>query len=120
MSYGFGFGLVRFRGLAETLLVSCTSRRSTTTTSTCASTSRSRRAGANVAKGVGARVREGVSRQLGQDIPIWENKIQHEQPLLCDGDGPIGMFRRWCQQFYAYPKKPSPRSDRTSMTERAV
>ena len=42
-----------------------------------------------------------VSRQLEQDIPIWENKIHHDRPLLCDGDGPIGIFRRWCKQFYA-------------------
>jgi len=54
---------------------------------------------------VGSAFVKEVSRQLGQDIPIWENKIQHEQPLLCDGDGPIGMFRRWCQQFYARPQE---------------
>jgi len=42
---------------------------------------------------------------VSQDIPIWENKVQHEAPLLCDGDGPIGMFRRWCQQFYAQPQE---------------
>lgn len=29
--------------------------------------------------------------------------IQHERPLLCDGDGPIAMFRGWCKQFYSYP-----------------
>jgi hypothetical protein len=21
-------------------------------------------------------------------------------PVLCDGDGPIGIFRRWAKQFY--------------------
>jgi hypothetical protein len=21
-------------------------------------------------------------------------------PMLCDGDGPIGLFRRWAKQFY--------------------
>jgi 3-ketosteroid 9alpha-monooxygenase subunit A len=24
-----------------------------------------------------------------------------QQPVLCDGDGPIMKFRRWYQQFYA-------------------
>jgi len=22
------------------------------------------------------------------------------RPVLCDGDGPIGLFRRWAKQFY--------------------
>ena len=35
-----------------------------------------------------------------QDFPIWENKIYRAQPKLCDGDGPVGDFRRWATQFY--------------------
>ena len=27
--------------------------------------------------------------------------VMHPQPLLCEGDGPIGAFRRWARQFYA-------------------
>ena len=42
-------------------------------------------------------------RQLGQDIPIWEHKVMKDRPVLCDGDGPIGLFRRWCKQFYLTP-----------------
>ena len=42
-----------------------------------------------------------VSRQLEQDIPIWENKVYLSRPVLCDGDGPIGVFRRWAKQFYS-------------------
>jgi hypothetical protein len=42
-----------------------------------------------------------VSRQLEQDIPIWEHKAYLDRPVLCDGDGPIGLFRRWCRQFYS-------------------
>jgi nitrite reductase/ring-hydroxylating ferredoxin subunit len=34
------------------------------------------------------------------DIPIWENKVYRDQPVLCDGDGPIVKFRRWARQFY--------------------
>ena len=34
------------------------------------------------------------------DIPIWNNKIYRERPLLCDGDGPIMKFRAWFKQFY--------------------
>ncbi|WP_116365865.1 Rieske 2Fe-2S domain-containing protein [Parahaliea mediterranea] len=44
---------------------------------------------------------EEVNRQLGEDIPIWENKRYLAEPRLCDGDGPIAKFRRWAGQFYA-------------------
>lgn len=36
-----------------------------------------------------------------QDFRIWENKRYRERPALCEGDGPIGTFRRWASQFYA-------------------
>jgi phenylpropionate dioxygenase-like ring-hydroxylating dioxygenase large terminal subunit len=44
---------------------------------------------------------EEIVRQVEQDIPIWENKVYVEQPVLCDGDGPIAKYRKWFQQFYA-------------------
>jgi hypothetical protein len=49
-------------------------------------------------------VREAVFRGLlhdvAQDIPFWETKHHIEKPLLAEGDGPIGVYRRWCRQFY--------------------
>lgn len=41
--------------------------------------------------------------QVGQDIPIWQNKKYLESPILCDGDGPIAKYRRWFSQFYDDP-----------------
>ena len=41
-----------------------------------------------------------ISRQVEQDIPIWEHKIFQPNPILCDGDGPINMVRKWYSQFY--------------------
>ena len=41
-----------------------------------------------------------IVRQVEYDIPIWENKIYREDPILCDGDGPISKYRRWFEQFY--------------------
>lgn len=41
-----------------------------------------------------------VESQFESDIPIWENKTYWENPLLCDGDGPINSLRKWSQQFY--------------------
>ena len=66
---------------------------------------RDRGGGAGGMSRLGVGMMKDFMKQITQDIPIWENKIQHEQPLLCDGDGPIGMFRRWCQQFYARPQE---------------
>jgi 3-ketosteroid 9alpha-monooxygenase subunit A len=46
-------------------------------------------------------IRDEIVYQVGQDIPIWEHKIYKENPILCDGDGPIARYRKWFQQFYA-------------------
>lgn len=43
---------------------------------------------------------EEIVRQVGCDIPIWENKIYRDNPILCDGDGPIAKYRKWFKQFY--------------------
>lgn len=37
---------------------------------------------------------------FGQDVEIWKDKIYREEPVLCDGDGPINKLRRWYEQFY--------------------
>jgi phenylpropionate dioxygenase-like ring-hydroxylating dioxygenase large terminal subunit len=46
---------------------------------------------------------EELSRQVENDIPIWEHKVYLENPTLCDGDGPINQYRKWFRQFYAEP-----------------
>lgn len=104
LSYGFGFGLVRFRGLAETLLVSSVSPIDEDNVEVRFNFAVKKMGGKSITQGVGLAFINEISRQLGQDIPIWENKIQHEHPLLCDGDGPIALFRRWSKQFYSYPE----------------
>jgi phenylpropionate dioxygenase-like ring-hydroxylating dioxygenase large terminal subunit len=35
-----------------------------------------------------------------QDFDIWSNKTYLERPGLADGDGPIGLYRKWAKQFY--------------------
>lgn len=37
---------------------------------------------------------------FAKDFPIWENKRYLTRPTLAKGDGPIGLYRRWCTQFY--------------------
>jgi phenylpropionate dioxygenase-like ring-hydroxylating dioxygenase large terminal subunit len=46
-------------------------------------------------------VRDEIVHQVEQDMPIWENKVYVDTPVLCDGDGPIAKYRRWFEQFYA-------------------
>lgn len=36
-----------------------------------------------------------------QDIPIWENKIYRERPILTKSEAGIVAHRNWCQQFYS-------------------
>lgn len=42
----------------------------------------------------------GLNREVGQDAPIWETKRYLDRPMLAEGDGPIGEYRRYCKQFY--------------------
>jgi nitrite reductase/ring-hydroxylating ferredoxin subunit/putative sterol carrier protein len=37
---------------------------------------------------------------FAKDFPIWENKRYLTRPMLARGDGPVGLYRRWCTQFY--------------------
>ena len=41
-----------------------------------------------------------IVNQVNNDIPIWEHKMYREDPILCDGDGPIAKYRKWFSQFY--------------------
>jgi hypothetical protein len=113
LSYGFGFGIVRFKGIVETLLVSSVTPIDADNVDVRFNFSVKMLGGADITRGVGRAFVGEVTRQLEQDIPIWENKIQWERPVLCDGDGPIGMFRQWCRQFYTTTNEASvPSRDR--------
>jgi len=98
-AWGFGFTTTRFTGIVETLLVSsATPIEADKSEIWFAFTVRD--IGKGITGGVGKAFMAEVSRQLEQDIPVWENKIFIDPPVLCDGDGPIGPFRKWAKQFY--------------------
>ena len=42
-----------------------------------------------------------VVSEVGQDIPIWENKRYEPAPALAPSEKPILEWRRWFAQFYA-------------------
>ena len=35
-----------------------------------------------------------------EDVDIWHNKVRVDNPILCDGDGPVNRLRQWYNQFY--------------------
>ena len=59
-----------------------------------------KRDSAEATEGLGQAFIAEISRQFEEDKPIWEAKVHLERPALCDGDGPIGLLRRWGRQFY--------------------
>jgi len=42
-----------------------------------------------------------IARDVSDDFEIWTNKITVHPPALARGDGPIGRYRAYAQQFYA-------------------
>jgi phenylpropionate dioxygenase-like ring-hydroxylating dioxygenase large terminal subunit len=99
-SHGMGFGTSRFTGVVETLVVitgaPIDEGETETTLRFLVKRLGNAEAEANVAKAFVAE----IDRQYGQDIPIWEHKAHLRAPVLCDGDGPIGLLREWARQFY--------------------
>jgi 3-ketosteroid 9alpha-monooxygenase subunit A len=98
--YGFGFTTTRFTGLVETLLVSSAAPIDRDHTELWFAFTVKMTLGRSISKGVGKAFVAEISRQLEQVIPIWENKQYLDRPVLCDGDGPIGLYRTWSRQFY--------------------
>jgi nitrite reductase/ring-hydroxylating ferredoxin subunit len=99
--YGPGFGVTRFLGVVETLLMITGIPLEPELHRTTIRFSVRRLAGNEEAtRGVARAFVAEIARQYAQDIPIWEHKRYLERPLLCDGDGPILELRRYFAQFY--------------------
>ncbi len=101
--HGFGFSLTRFVGLVETLIVNSVTAIDEEYVDVRFAFTVKKFGGVDVTRGIGKAFLREISRQLEQDIPIWENKKHIKPPILCDNDGPIGRYRKWCKQFYADP-----------------
>lgn len=102
-SHGFGFAMVRFEGLVETLLLNSVTAIDEEYVDVRFSFMVKKMGGRDITRGIGKAFVKEIERQLEQDIPIWENKKHIKPPILSDGDGPIGKFRKWCKQFYTDP-----------------
>jgi nitrite reductase/ring-hydroxylating ferredoxin subunit len=106
-AHGFGFTTTRFRGLVETLLVSSNTAIDDEYVELRFAFTVKKMVNEGVTSTVAAAFQREIARQLEQDIPIWENKIYIHPPVLVDGDGPIGLFRRWAKQFYTPNSQPT-------------
>jgi phenylpropionate dioxygenase-like ring-hydroxylating dioxygenase large terminal subunit len=102
-SFGMGFAATRFTGICETLELATMTPIDATTSHVRYAFTQPRVNGQDPKGGVAAAIIRDIVKQTGEDIPIWENKIYRDRPVLCDGDGPIAQYRRWCQQFYPRP-----------------
>jgi len=100
-SWGFGFATTRFNGIVETLLVASVTPIDVEDLDVRFSFMVKKVGNADVMRGVGRALIADIEKQMGEDKPIWETKAYLPRPVLCDGDGPIALFRKWAQQFYA-------------------
>jgi nitrite reductase/ring-hydroxylating ferredoxin subunit len=100
-AYGLGCAITRFRGICDTVLIGSTTPIDDETVDSRFTFLQKKIDGAAPRGGVAAAILRDIVKQVNEDIPIWENKIYRARPLLCDGDGAIGPYRRWASQFYS-------------------
>ena len=99
-AYGFGFSTSRFSGIVDTVNVASVTPIDDEYVDVRFSFAVKKTGGRSTTEGVGKAFTKEIARQLEEDAPLWENKCFLERPTLCDGDGPIAEFRRWCKEFY--------------------
>lgn len=101
--WGIGLSLNEFRGKVESRVVITRTPIDAERSDVRIAFLPRRYAQAGLSQALGQAVRERVGAELEGDIAIWEHKAYVDPPLLCDGDGPIPVWRRWCRQFYPGP-----------------
>ena len=99
-TYGMGCSIIRYSGICDTVQVTSVVAVDTEHVEVRYGFTQKKIDGKAPEGGVGPALIQNICFQMGQDIPIWEHKIYQPRPMLCDGDGPIAEFRRWCEQFY--------------------
>ncbi len=99
--YGPGLQTVHLQGIVETLMVNTSTPIDDETTDTSFAYTVHHRGDDEVARGVGSAIIRDLEKQMAEDIPIWENKAYWTKPVLCDGDGRFGLYRKWMAQFFS-------------------
>lgn len=98
---GPGFGITRYQALIDAVLVGTSTPIDEETTRLWFHFALRDTEGDERAARIADTFVESVNREVGQDIPIWENKRYVDVPALAEGEGPIMEYRRWFRQFYA-------------------
>ena len=99
--YGPGLQTVHLTGIVETWMVNTATPIDDDYTDVVFAYSVRKSDGGDSEQGVGAAIIRDLERQMNQDIPIWENKKYWTAPKLCEGDGPLAVYRRWMRQFFS-------------------
>ncbi len=99
--YGPAFQTVHLTGIIETMMVNTSTPIDDEFTDVSFAYTVHRIDGADADHGVGAAIIRDLEKQMGEDIVIWEHKKYYRRPLLCDGAGPIGTYRKWMRQFFS-------------------
>jgi phenylpropionate dioxygenase-like ring-hydroxylating dioxygenase large terminal subunit len=99
-SFGFGFGMGRFSGLIDTLLVTAVTPIDDERVDARFLFTVKKLPDEGATRMVGTGFVDELSRQVEQDIRVWEHKRYLERPVYGEQDGPIAAFRRWARQFY--------------------
>jgi nitrite reductase/ring-hydroxylating ferredoxin subunit len=55
----------------------------------------------SLGEGVAEQAAESFCAGVSQDIPIWENKVYRDPPVITKTEKLILEHRRWCEQFYS-------------------
>jgi nitrite reductase/ring-hydroxylating ferredoxin subunit len=62
----------------------------------------------SLAEGEAEKAANVFTEAVTQDIPIWENKIYKDPPVLRPMEKAVTEQRRWCRQFYSYVDETHP------------
>lgn len=98
--FGPGFQTVHLTGIVETLMVNTSTPIDDEYTDVSFAYTINAEGNEQKARGVGAAIVRDLEKQFDEDRPIWENKKYYARPMLCDGDGKFGVYRRWMSQFF--------------------
>ena len=98
--YGFGLNTTRFTGLVETFLMSSNTPIDKNSCDLRFTFVVKKFGNKDITRGIGRAYVKEISRQLEQDIPVWENKVYLDRPVILREDGPIGIFRIWALDQY--------------------
>lgn len=104
LSVGPGQSYTRFTGICETVLISCITPvdKDHAIARFCFTQPKAQKDGPQ--GGAAKAIIKDICKQFDQDKVVWDRQKYLPDALVCDGDGPIGKFRKWYSQFYVHEK----------------